>query len=260
MAGKSNLDYNMNNMSIIALSGYAGSGKDTVGHIIQSFTIPEHRPDPDTGLTSRSILLSPWRIKKFAAKLKEIASLLTGIPVEKFEDQHFKTLPLPKQWDVWCLEINGEKMGCYLSQAEAEVFEEFKRSTFSWGVDTEVKVIKRPMLVREFLQKLGTDACRYGLHPDTWVNALFSEWSDDQQWIITDCRFKNEAIEIKERGGVIVKVSRPILNTEEERHESERDLDDWKFDYVLTNDGSIEELISKTEVMFNEIGYNLTDT
>ena len=33
---------------------------------------------------------SKWEIKKFAGKLKQIASLLTGIPIEKFEDQEFK--------------------------------------------------------------------------------------------------------------------------------------------------------------------------
>lgn len=60
-------------MAIIGVSGYSGSGKDTVGKIIQKLC-PK----------------SNWQIKKFAGKLKEIASLLTGIPALKFEDQEFK--------------------------------------------------------------------------------------------------------------------------------------------------------------------------
>ncbi len=57
---------------IIGISGYSGSGKDLVGTIIQE------------------ISLNKWHIKKWAGKLKTIASILTGIPVEKFEDQEFK--------------------------------------------------------------------------------------------------------------------------------------------------------------------------
>lgn len=85
---------------ILALSGYIGSGKDLVGKIIQYLDIdskfhnisktnwtPEQllAGDLDTALFN-----SDWRIKKFAGKLKKIASLLTGIPVENFEDQEFK--------------------------------------------------------------------------------------------------------------------------------------------------------------------------
>ena len=57
---------------IIGISGYSGSGKDLVGTIIQE------------------ISLNKWHIKKWAGKLKTIASILTGIPVENFEDQEFK--------------------------------------------------------------------------------------------------------------------------------------------------------------------------
>lgn len=60
-------------MAIIGLSGYAGSGKDTVAQMIQ-----ELQPDKN------------WQIKKFSGKLKEMASLLTGIDVGYFEDQYFK--------------------------------------------------------------------------------------------------------------------------------------------------------------------------
>lgn len=63
-------------MSIIAISGKIGSGKSTVGEIIQGLMITNNNEE--------------WELKLFAGKLKQIASLLTGIPVEKFEDQEFK--------------------------------------------------------------------------------------------------------------------------------------------------------------------------
>ena len=60
---------------IISISGKIGSGKDTVADIIQSIDI------------SRT-----WEVKKWAGKLKQVATLLTGIPMEKWEDQEFKKI------------------------------------------------------------------------------------------------------------------------------------------------------------------------
>jgi len=56
---------------IIAFSGYAKSGKDTAAEIIKS-----EYPS--------------FQIKKFSQKLKDIASILTGIPSSMFEQQFIK--------------------------------------------------------------------------------------------------------------------------------------------------------------------------
>ena len=74
------------------------------------------------------------------------------------------------------------------------------------------------MTYREFLQKLGTEAMRDGLHTNVWVNALFADYIPHKKeggfqrsvkdtngipydfeyeveypnWIITDMRFPNE--------------------------------------------------------------------
>ena len=107
------------------------------------------------------------------------------------------------------------------------------------------------------LQKVGTEMGR-SIHPDTWVNALFSEYTFNLRrrqnpdggttiaegfpnWIITDVRFPNEANIIKEKGGIMVRVKRPTDIAE--GHSSETALDDYKeFDYILENDGSLEDL------------------
>ena len=121
------------------------------------------------------------------------------------------------------------------------------------------------MTVREFLQKLGTDALRSGLHDNTWVNALMSEytpiaenWDSDgnttvesyPNWIITDTRFPNEAQAIKDKGGKIIRINRkgvkPINN-----HPSEVGLDNWDFDAIIYNNGSIDELIESVKVVMN---------
>lgn len=230
-------------MSIIGINGYSGSGKDTVGKVIQYLTTDIRYPEyfsiedilkhiPDTPSKH-----NPWGIKKWAGKLKTIASILTGIPVEKFEDQQFKNTALGREW-------------CYPTEWQ--------------GREHWVE-----MSVREFLQKLGTEGLRNGLHENIWVNALMADYHDDEtlsklgsyiymgkpyppcKWVITDTRFPNEAKAIKERGGIIIRVIRPGIEAIND-HPSETSLDDWNFDYVINNDKDIENLIDQMQVIMHK--------
>jgi len=175
---------------IIGVNGKIGSGKDTVGKIIQWLTKPE--PDGQyigfqTYDDSTLEKLSPFKIKKFAGKLKQIASLLTDVPVEMFEDQEFKKQEMPEGWG---------------------------------------------MTYRTFLQKLGTEGMRVGVHTNIWINALFADYhptpnkSMDESfkeqfitgrseihyslpnWIITDMRFPNEMEAVVKKGGITIRVVR----------------------------------------------------
>lgn len=123
---------------IIAISGRIGSGKDTVGSILQFlmhtegkweqqyFDDLQKRPTAGVGFNFQNY----WPIKKFAGKLKTIASLLTGIPVHRFEDQEFKNSALGKEWNTQVLhEGKGEHVPNF-------------------------------MTVRQFLQLLGTEAIK----------------------------------------------------------------------------------------------------
>jgi hypothetical protein len=203
---------------IIGVSGYAGSGKDTVGKIIQylmggkedpfAFSIEDaiNKPEEYDWVLEES---SNWEIRKFADKLKDIAAHILGIDPEDFEDQDFKRTPLPVEWWTPCDE----------------------------GL--------QPMTVRDFLQKLGTDAMRNGLHTNVWVNALMADYEctpadrapqgwDCDNWIITDTRFSNEATAIKEKGGIIIRIDRPGCKPVN-AHPSETSLDRWNFDYRIAN-------------------------
>ncbi len=218
---------------IIGINGKIGSGKDTVGKIIQWLT----KPEPDGQYIGFQTYddytlekLSPFKIKKFAGKLKQTASLLTGIDIEKFEDQEFKKTNLSDEWSS--LQQSGRS-----------------------------KVLL-PMTVREFLQKLGTEAMREGLHTNVWVNALFADYKYEihrsevptraagfidqhvyPNWIITDMRFPNEMEAVELRKGVTIKVVRP--GTSVGTHPSETALDDAYFDHVISNNGTIQDLVEK---------------
>jgi hypothetical protein len=173
-----------------------------------------------------------WEVKKWAGKLKEIAALLTGIPKEKFEDQEFKKTNLGPEWNK-PLYLAGELIS------------------------------SEPMTVRDLLQLLGTEAMRDGLHTDTWVNALMSEYKTsngvdtkaagesstavaDKFWIITDTRFPNELAAITRCNGITIRVNRTHANQTKSSHSSERALDhvdDW--DHVIENNGTRDELRAK---------------
>ena len=214
---------------IIGISGRIGSGKDTVGSIIQYLTFCKDYNSTDVSyedFTNSVGWVPTWEIKKFAGKLKTVASLLTSIPVEKFEDQEFKQKHMGLQWK---------------------------------------------MTYREFLQKLGTEAMRNGLHTNVWVNALFADYKPEStgynyfypQWVITDMRFPNEMEAVEEREGLTIRVVRSFnhkMGSKETGtldltplHPSETALDDAVFDYEIINDGTIEDLVEKVrEILTKE--------
>jgi hypothetical protein len=101
---------------------------------------------------------------------------------------------------------------------------------------------------RKILQLLGTEAGREIIHPNIWVNSLFADYTTDSNWIITDVRFPNEAQAIKDRGGIVLRIERPGGESHcGGAHASETALDDYDFDIVINNDGTIEELIDKVK-------------
>jgi len=230
-------------MSIIGISGRIGSGKNTIGDIIQIICLTNEGPT--------------FEQKSFAGKLKQIASLLTGFPVESFEDQEFKKSYLGAEWGT----VRTNPLNAIPVFGDVQ-FNEL-------------------MSVRELLQKLGTEAMRNGLHEDVWVNALFSDYTGRKtrinqitpvkqsfdvdtypNWIITDVRFPNELEAVKERKGITIRITRPVESYPENpnfngdmqiavkmahNHPSETALDDAKFDYEIINDGEIVDLIEKVK-------------
>lgn len=242
---------------IIGINGYAGSGKDTVGKLIQIAAckeIPEgnhiqdliddYYPHHQWWLEERS----GWEIKKWAGKLKYIASILTGIPIEKFEDQEFKKTYLAPMWDSYGIVRKGSITG---RQVAVQPAPHAKDSV--WMTTPGNEEIHNQMTVREFLQRLGTDALRNGLHENTWVNALMADYKcvpadrapggwDCDNWIITDTRFPNEAQAIKDAGGIVVRIDRPGV-TAVNAHPSETALDNWDFDHKIMNGSDMTSLL-----------------
>lgn len=260
-------------MNLIGISGKAQSGKDTVGKMLQyliwsDLYQSEYNGDLEQLFKQDKLKFydektntymfdltacSGYEIKKFAQKVKEIASILTGIDVEEFDNEKFKRKYLPLEW-----------------QKDDDPYQE---RTYRW-----------------LLQTIGTEAVRNTIHPDAWVNALFVDFNEQSifingfvhnpasKWIITDVRFPNETKAIIEHKGILIRIERDryrcsncsslvlgnpkchhcgsdqLMIEPYSEHVSETALDNFKeWNYKISNNGSMLDLFDKVKEIYKKI-------
>ena len=172
---------------IVGISGKIGSGKDTVGEIIQFLNycrITKVDTDEvelilsclgDNNLSrNRLESISGWEIKKYADKLKDTVCLLIGCTREQLEDREFKEKELGEEWSLyWYTDGLGKK---YLTLSEEVARMEHKRD---FG--------KEILTPRKILQLLGTEAGREIIHPNIWVNSLFADYISPVSFMCDRC-------------------------------------------------------------------------
>ena len=127
---------------------------------------------------------------------------------------------------------------------------------YDYWEDQEFKKKPLPgwdMDARTFLQKLGTEAIRDGLHPDAWVMAMMADYKQGDYWVIKDCRFLNEYNTVMMYGGTAIQIIRPGYK-EVNAHVSERSLDSVCFDDYIMNDGTLDDLRREVNKFMLKIG------
>ena len=128
---------------------------------------------------------------------------------------------------------------------------------------------------RWVLQYFGTEVMRQGMHDSIWIDSCMARY-DGKPTVIADTRFENEIKIIREMGGSILLVKRgqdPDWFTSYVEgnimpagiHSSEFAWAKSDFDYVIKNDGTLEELYSQVDdlIISNKITNTpsqLTDT
>lgn len=125
--------------------------------------------------------------------------------------------------------------------------EDYERESFKKSIDPITGITNR-----EVLQKIG-ESFRSSLGEDIWIKALMTDYqAKKDNWIVTDVRYQNEADHIKNKGGILIRVNRDTHNND--NHKSEIDLDDYnKFDFIIDNNGSVEELIKKVIEIYDKL-------
>lgn len=96
---------------------------------------------------------------------------------------------------------------------------------------------------RRLMQTLGTEWGRQLVDPNIWVKLAMrrAQWALGQQFagvVFDDCRFDNEAMAIREAGGIVVKIRGREAAVAP--HSSEAGVDDMLLSGIITNHGSVE--------------------
>ncbi len=99
---------------------------------------------------------------------------------------------------------------------------------------------------RTMYQRIGTEVGR-SLDPNIWVkNAeIFVNKNPGRTVVISDVRFSNEAMWIRNRGGVVINIIRkdsPKIT--EHGHASEHGMVEKDYDFTIHNNGTKEDLFS----------------
>ena len=127
---------------------------------------------------------------------------------------------------------------------------------FGWDGSEETKP-------RALLQELGTEIIRNKIDPDFHINRLIEDIKVLSYYydifVVSDVRLPNEIEKPKEEfeNVLTIKMERPSdeLTKQQKAHATETGLDNYNnFDYIIKNDGTIEELYEKAQKILTEIG------
>lgn len=139
----------------------------------------------------------------------------------------------------------------------SDYIKDYAKKITNWDGSDETKP-------RELLQVLGTDIVRKNFGENFFVNRICDDIAVYKYYfdvvVISDARFPNELDIPKERFANVktIKVERPNfvneLSTKQKQHITEKALDDYNnYDYIIKNDGDMEDLEMKVKQMIEEV-------
>lgn len=134
---------------------------------------------------------------------------------------------------------------------------EFAKNISDWDGSEETKP-------RELLQHLGTEVIRNNIDKDFFIKRLCNDIRVYSYYFdvitISDARFPDEVVTPKKLFDdvITIKVVRDNFETslsdEEQKHSTETALDGFNdYDYVIENNGSIDELNEKVKTIVKEV-------
>jgi len=210
----------MSNPIIIGLTGYAGAGKDTVADALV------------THAGFRKIAFAD------ALRLEVAGAYRLGTHAHILSDRASKEHPHPQLALSRCFD---RKFVDCMAQIEAN------KDDPDSDHDVWLDAMRSP---RQILQWWGTEYRRAqsGNYWSTQVALRIAAGiaQGAEHWVVTDCRFDNEALAIRRLGGEIWQVQRPGHKTPEGGHVSQTDGMRFNPERVLINGMDLPALIRTT--------------
>ena len=190
---------------IIGISGKKQSGKDTVAKIIQGFDIWKNNLALQTEyplsntfvrayvLNKVSIYVSSWEVKKFASKLKEIVSILTGFTVQELEKEEIKNTNLFLSYRL--LNKKSNTFEIFASMEDLVERLNYLRTIYLdvYSAEEVNNLFEQEIIhvtPRLLLQSIGTDIVRT-INPNIWVNKLMNDYKPLSDIIKSNNTFDN---------------------------------------------------------------------
>lgn len=147
--------------------------------------------------------------------------------------------------------IYKEKNIKSISIAYAYYLKEYAKNIIGWDLNEQNKP-------RTFLQELGVDLIKNKIDDNMLINRIIEDVKVYSYFydsiIISDARFKNEIDDIKNTFSRVISIhitgGNNRLSEKEKNHITETSLDDYNnYDYVINNNGNIEELYDKISII-----------
>ena len=227
--------------TIIAISGLKNSGKDLTAHMIRyCLSVPKWMRQYWLYCLVYDFIVSKYEITSFASSMKEALSVLINVPVEKFNDRDFK--------ENWYINLQSIHITAFPDNNLMITDKQLSRMIKS----KKSNVISNYYIsIRQLLQIFGTEIIREYFGNNFWVLRTLL---DKDNIIISDLRFINEYEQVKNNNGIVIYIDR---NQIPGSHRSESEVIELfqnnKFDYIINNDGSIENLFNKVSDLASKI-------
>lgn len=156
-----------------------------------------------------------------------------------FHDNGTKVLPI-----AFADPIKSEVIRIFNLSSVME-YDDFKRSKILPNYNG-ASMIEGRRVVRE----IGMLMRKYDVNQFvSYVDEKFEMWPD-AIWVVTDLRFDNELIHLKNLGAKIVKIKRQTIDTID-THITERGFDDSMCDLVIENKDTIEDFTQHIKDIFS---------
>jgi hypothetical protein len=221
----------MADITIYGLSGWKRSGKDTVAN----FLVENHG----------------FKRLAFADPLKEGVARDFKIERASIDDPALKEAPL--------LQMPVAPKDAYSRMIAEFMIQEFRTkgggqpTSFNYWDGKFYGIVnnrseplywtRRALCILEGSTKRSTD-------PDYWVKQAVAKAEPRGLYVVSDLRYKNEAESLRRFGGDGVKLIRVNrFDSSPSSDPSERDLDDYDFDVVIENRGTISDLYAQASVL-----------